>query len=118
VNDITLSTMLGANALNLDDFEPRPGVRVHAQRMDWGSAWDEPFFGFIHANADVVRAVAYINADWNVQPMWDPSNSDLYWGDSRVQANPIIKERWLNEISNPFWLHGSEQLFTILAEHE
>lgn len=78
--------------------------------------WYEPFFGFIHANADVIRAVAYINADWNEQPMWNPGSGDLYWGDSRIEANPTIKEQWLNEISSPFWLHGSEQLFATLAE--
>lgn len=25
--------------------------------------WYEPFFDFIHANTDVIRAVAYFNAD-------------------------------------------------------
>lgn len=35
--------------------------------------WDEwyvPFFAYVHDNAGVIRAVAYINVDWNSQPMW------------------------------------------------
>ena len=31
--------------------------------------WYKPFSDFIHANTDFIRAVAYINADWNEQPM-------------------------------------------------
>lgn len=76
--------------------------------------WYEPFFDFVHANTDFIRAVAYINADWNEQPMWKPGGSNGYRGDSRVQANAYLKERWLNEIDTAFWLHGSDQLFASL----
>ena len=67
--------------------------------------WDEwyaPFFAHIHDNRDVIRAVAYINVDWNSQPMWEPGNQG-YWGDSRLQANDLVKSRWLAEIESDFW---------------
>jgi beta-glucanase (GH16 family) len=74
----------------------------------WAS-WYQPFFDFIHANDDVIRAVAYINVDWESQPMW--ANHEDHWGDSRVQANDGIRARWLDEISGESWLHGSHDLF-------
>ncbi len=74
----------------------------------WES-WYQPFFDFIHANADVIRAVAYINVNWDSQPMW--ANAADTWGDSRVQANEVIAARWLTEISRESWLHGSPALF-------
>lgn len=71
--------------------------------------WYQPFFDFVYANSDVIRAVAYINTHWASQPMWlcEPNAKagqkqcpNGYWGDTRVQANSHIKQRWLNEISN------------------
>ena len=78
------------------------------------TAWFEPFFRYVHENADVIRAVAYINADWKNQAMWAVDANNGYWGDSRIQANPRILERWRAEISGPSWLHGSPGLFDAL----
>jgi hypothetical protein len=66
--------------------------------------WFVPFFNYIDANRDVVRAVAYINADWNAQAMWGAPYANGYWGDSRVEANPLISERWLAEIRAADWV--------------
>ena len=76
-------------------------------------AWFAPFFDYVDENRDVVRAVAYINVDWNAQPMWEPGVQG-YWGDSRLQVNTSIREHWLAEIDSDFWLHGSLKLFRIL----
>lgn len=73
--------------------------------------WDEwyaPYFDFIHANADVIRAVAYVNAHWDSQPMWGPPYSNGYWGDSRVQANDSLTQRWLDELQRGSWAPGRE----------
>ncbi|NKF51406.1 hypothetical protein G3R49_12640 [Shewanella sp. WXL01] len=72
--------------------------------------WYQPLFDFIYANQDVIRALAYINTHWETQGMWhcaedaSPPNDDCRngnWGDSRVQANPYIQQKWLEQISNP-----------------
>jgi hypothetical protein len=63
----------------------------------WGE-WYVPFFQYIHDNSDLIRALVYINADWDNQPMWGKPYRNGYWGDSRVQANDEIKQRWLEEI--------------------
>lgn len=61
-----------------------------------------------------MKAVAYINVDWDSQPMWGPPYRQGYWGDSRVQANPVIKARWLETVTAPGWLHASPSLFQTL----
>jgi hypothetical protein len=70
------------------------------------SEWFVPYLQLIHANADVIRAVAYIDADWNAQPMWGPASNYTqgYWGDSRVQGNTTILANWLNEVGSSFWV--------------
>ncbi|WP_169799573.1 hypothetical protein [Ferrimonas marina] len=82
-------------------------------------AWYQPFFDFIYANQDVIRAVAYINTHWETQPMWrcdeglrvgDQHCQQGNWGDSRVQANPEIRQRWLEQIHNPAIWVQHEQL--------
>ena len=79
--------------------------------------WFGPFFTFIHDNADVIRAVAYINADWHSQAMWGAGGGNGYWGDTRVQVNTDIRAKWLAEINTGFWLHGAPDLFKTLG-HE
>lgn len=56
--------------------------------------WFQPLFDYMHANDDVIRGLAYINARWDDQPMWGVPYSSGYWGDSRVEANPLIAERF------------------------
>ncbi|MGL1936893.1 MAG: glycoside hydrolase family 26 protein [Fibrobacterales bacterium] len=81
--------------------------------------WDEwfrPYFNYIHKNSNVIRAVAYINCHWDIQPDSAYPYDQGYWGDTRIEANSYIKQKWLEEIGNSSWLHGSPDLFNILAE--
>ncbi len=82
------------------------------------AAWYAPFFQFIYDNRDVIRAVAYINTHWESQPMWHCDQGAVAggegcangnWGDTRVQGNPIILERWLNEVNNDsIWIQHAD----------
>ena len=69
---------------------------------------------YIQQNVDVIRALAYINAEWDNQPMWSKPYRSGYWGDSRVQVNDEIKARWLAEIQRDLWLNASPGLFEFL----
>lgn len=80
--------------------------------------WYQPFFAFISDNRDVIRAVAYINANWQNQTMWhckegipagQPGCSQGNWGDSRVQANEYIKQQWLRHVNDSSrWIQTSD----------
>ena len=80
----------------------------------WGE-WFAPFFDFIYENSDVIRAVAYINNDWNSQPMWEPAANNGYWGDTRIEVNEFIRAKWLEEINQGNWLHANEDLYDLLG---
>ncbi len=59
--------------------------------------WDEwyaPLFAWMSDNDDVVRGLAYINVDWDSLPMWGPPYANGFWGDSRLQENPEIADRF------------------------
>ncbi|GAA1359462.1 RICIN domain-containing protein [Catellatospora chokoriensis] len=79
------------------------------------NTWYADFFGYIAANADVIRAVAYINTNWDAQPNWQcngapagqPGCANGYWGDSRIQADATIRSRFLAELGNSRWVNGS-----------
>lgn len=95
-------------SLNGQEFAPRTAEQI------W-SEWYQPFFDLIHQNADVIQAVAYINTYWDKQSMWGPPYNNGYWGDARVQANPVILENWKNEINQPVWLQAGPDLFATLG---
>jgi hypothetical protein len=63
--------------------------------------WFRPYFAFIEQHLDVVRAVSYINADWDTQWLWDAPYENGYFGDSRVESNPLILSRWHTAIAAP-----------------
>lgn len=72
--------------------------------------WFEPFFETVHSNADVVKAISYINIDWYSQPMW--MNNPLFKKvDSRLQVNEKIAEKWKTEISSPRYLKPTPELW-------
>lgn len=56
--------------------------------------WYRTYFDFIERSKDVVRAISYINADWDAQGLWDPPYENGYFGDSRVQANATFLPLW------------------------
>lgn len=80
-------------------------------------AWYEPYFNFIKNNKNLIRAVAYINTNWDSQKMWGAPYSGGYWGNSQVQENYYISKQWKKEISKSNWLHGSGKLFDLLKNY-
>ncbi len=81
----------------------------------WNQFWVDQLLPFIHKNDDVVRNVAYINADWQSQPHWKfPDAGRGFWGDTRIEANDYIAQKWNEEIRTDFWLHGSADMLSKL----
>ena len=94
---------------NIWDGQPHQGKQSKSGEMIWNE-WFVPFFSYIYDNSDVIKAVAYINANWDAQSMWAGNYESGYWGDSRVQENPYVLEKWLDEISSDVWIHSSAEL--------
>ena len=103
-----IAALTYSGTINANDGLPRTADQI------W-SEWFAPYFSFIQRNDDVIRAVAYINAHWDSQSLWGPPYASGYWGDSRVQTNSIIMNRWIDEVTTATWLHASPTLFDDLT---
>jgi hypothetical protein len=82
-----------------DGSQPMPVTTQDAWNM-----WFGIYFSFIKSNSDVIRAATYIDADWNVQPMWAAPYTNGYWGDTRVQANAALLGMWTGELGDAMWM--------------
>ena len=74
----------------------------------WNS-WFEKFFNHIEANKDVVRAVSYINCDWDAQDMWTD------WGQTRIETAPYIKQRWQEKMAEPAFINADDKPFEVIG---
>lgn len=77
------------------------------------TAWTGFFsrmFTLIESNSDVVKALCYINQDWDAQSYW----YDQGWGNSRIQDTEV-ESKWNSKITEENWLHASPDLFSLLA---
>jgi len=61
--------------------------------------WFAPLFELLEQNRDVVHILAYINADWDSQPMWGPPYDSGFWGDTRLEVNDDIAARFTDAIN-------------------
>ena len=74
-----------------------------------------PYFTYAEKNNDAIKAVAYINVDWDAQTLWGSPYRRGYWGDSRVEVNPVIKAKWVEAISQSKWILSSPTSFSDLG---
>lgn len=83
---------------------------VQNNTVDEWNAWFKPLFDYINANSDVIKGLAYINAQWYSQNMWK-NNEYFNKCDSRVQrADETFKAKWRSEFNTNNWFNGSEAL--------
>ncbi len=89
--------------------ESTPQGDIINSNYSWNK-WFGPLFQHIQTNKDVIKALAYINANWDGQSMWAGKG----WGDTRIENSSTIKTKWLAEINTSFWLKASPTLFQTL----
>ncbi len=64
---------------------------------DW-EYWFEPFFAFLELHPNI-KAFNYINSNWTEIEQY------ATWGDARIEINSYIKEKWIEKLSEPKFLH-------------
>ncbi len=75
------------------------------------SEWFEPLFRFVEQNQDVIRGFSYINADWEAQDMWKGGG----WSQTRIETAPLIKQRWLQKLSEPMYINAKDHPFEVIG---
>ncbi len=63
--------------------------------------WYKKYFELIKENKNL-KAFSYINCDWT-NTMWKT------WGDSRIEKNDYVKSKYIEELSNPIYLNGTDE---------
>ncbi|GAA4278077.1 hypothetical protein GCM10022259_28020 [Aquimarina mytili] len=82
----------------------------------WNQFFRDQLIPFVDDNRDVIRAIAYINADWQSQPQWKwPDANNGFWGDTRIETNNTIANNWNSYINNGNFLHGGPNLLSDLG---
>lgn len=80
----------------------------------WKQYFEDQLIELIDKNSDVIRAMAWINADWRNQPQWACCGGG-FWGDTRIEETQTIANNWLNMINDGTWVHGSPSLLNDLG---
>ncbi len=106
--------LTNANIGSIWDGAAGLGGRVKTAELIW-EEWYAPYFDYIHKNDDVIRAVSYINANWDLQDLWNAPYENGYWGDSRVEVNKTLMRKWVEEINGTGWLAGGTDLNAFLG---
>ncbi len=116
VQGYELDLLTKKNIGGLYDGYPGDDMRKVTSEEIWEN-WFQPYFNFIYKNTDVIKAVCYINCDWDHQPLWGKDNvsdyaprgyAEGYWGDTRIEVNEYISKKWLEEISKEGWLMADD----------
>ncbi len=81
------------------DGEPASDQRPITDEEIW-HYWFAPLFAYMEENRDVIDALAYINVDWDSQPMWGPPYASGFWGDTRLETNPEIARRFNEAVTD------------------
>ena len=69
--------------------------------------WFQVLFDHIEQNRDVIKAISYINANWDADPMWQGKG----WGESRIEINPRLSQRWQEKMDESLYLHTTEGIY-------
>ncbi|MEL6391438.1 MAG: glycosyl hydrolase, partial [Bacteroidota bacterium] len=81
---------------------PRVDLKQVNGETIWAD-WYRPLLDQVY-NSHQIKALAYINAFWDQQPMWIGQG----WGDSRVQINEQVRQLWAVEMGKSVWVAGSD----------
>ncbi len=73
--------------------------------------WYTVFLKHIDDNIDIIRAISYINANWDSQPMWKGQG----WGDTRIQVDNYIKQQWLEKMQQPRFINAEDKPFQYIG---
>ncbi|WP_210423601.1 glycoside hydrolase family 26 protein [Croceivirga thetidis] len=79
--------------------------------------WFLPYFKAIEENADVIKAVHYINCHWDSHPMWF-ENPTFKGIDARLQLSDSISKKWMERTSKPPFILSSDDLYNKLYNNQ
>ena len=86
------------------------GLFLDQESGELWDAWFADYFKHIEDNADVIKAISYINANWDAQAMWQGRD----WGNSRLQDNEVLATKWRETMSQPPYVHTVDGTYELI----
>lgn len=101
--------------LNYSCTAARQNTQNFASGQAAWNAFFTDYFQWIYDNRDHLRAVAYINTDWQSQSRWycapgAASCAAGYWGITSVQANAQVMSNFKTEMAKTFYAHAGSPI--------
>jgi beta-mannanase len=66
--------------------------------------WFKLYFKWIQ-NHPIIKAFCYINWDWKKDKTWGSPGT---WGNCRIEENYFVKEKFINELKDPKYIHNQK----------
>ena len=76
--------------------------------------WDDWFrfyLSHIEENTDVIKAISYINSDWDAETMWKGGG----WGNARIQDNEFVSARWRETMDRDPYVHRVDGTYALIG---
>jgi len=101
--------------LNYSCTAARQNTQNFASGQAAWNAFFSDYFQWIYDNRDHLRAVAYINTDWQSQSRWycapgAASCAAGYWGITSIQANAQVMTNFKTEMAKTFYAHAGSPI--------
>lgn len=89
---------------------PRGYQMISSGSNVWAD-WFRFYFQHIEENTDVIKAISYINTNWEADAMWQGRG----WGNSRIQDNPLIAESWRRKMDEERYVHDTTMTYGLIG---
>ena len=86
-------------------------VETQTAEVIW-NGWFAPYFEYVEANTDVIKAVAYINLDWPSQGLWQTGFFSTT--DATLQKSPNLLENWLDKMNENTYIHTNQGVYDLI----
>lgn len=93
------SSLVHKKPVMIGESTPRK-VSVQGGEVSW-NRWFKPYFNLIHTYPNI-KGFCYINWDWS-KTSWPD------WGDGRIEGNPVIKKKFIEELKSDLYLNGFKE---------
>ena len=99
-------------------FDGKTKATVLSNSKQAEEAWNQwfvPFFHTIEENPDVVKAIHYIDCNWQERPMWF-ENPTFQKIDARIKTSEMISQQWRDKMNTPNYLNAKDLPFGVIIK--
>ncbi len=89
---------------------PKGYMIQEAQGESQWDSWYRGYFELMETHRGRIKALAYINANWEAQPLWQGQG----WGDTRIQNASYITDHWRQKMDESQYITAKDDVYDII----